>query len=236
MDAIVLVAAAVATLIPTFLIGDVVADKEIKQKTTAVAAVVVFFSICYLVANAIALFVSANLSQGERPATFLEAQSASGFISGYEYPLILGDRGTVSQSTEEVSHGLFYLEWTSQTMSGSSILVGYEHADQTREIAEVPISAINFRITADSRDSSLAIDLGAIDAPIDGYTVAKSCGVKVVWGWWVHNCGEPTTLITPGDEGVAGLLRRAFAVTTSKTVTMTVTEEQYRQILGASTP
>ena len=159
--------------------------------------------------------------QDARPASFLEAQTASGFQSRYEYPLALGDRGYVSHSSEKVTHGLFYFSMTSQTVSGSSILVSYEHADGTREIVEIPISTINFRITANCGDTSLSVDLGAIDTPADGYVIRPeygySCPEKIVWGWWVTDCSAaPTTMTTPGgNEGVAKFLQRAFAASPS---------------------
>lgn len=241
MYVIAFVAAVAATAIPVCLIGKVITDKTriilIADKVTAILIIIATSSSLYIIANTVVRSLSEELAgQDPRPATFTEAQAASGFQSGYEYPLALGDRGYVSYSSEKVTHDLFYFNMTSQTISSSSILVGYQHADGIREIVEIPISTINFRITADSSDASLSVDLGAIDAPADGYAVGQhsGCPPKVIWGWWVADCSAvPTTMTTPGDEGVAGLLQRAFAANSSKIVTMTVTEKQYSKILGA---
>lgn len=230
------VAAVIVTAIPVILIGLILADKKLgSEKLLMANAIAVFAAIAYVVANAGLVFVTYWGSEYSRPATFTEAQEASGFTSGYEYPLVIGDRGSVSYKKEEVAHGLFYFRMTSQTVSGSSILVSYEHADGVMEIIEIPISMINFVIVDDSEDTSLVIDLGAINTPADGYKIENSCNLKVIWGWWVHDCGAPTTLIAPtNSEGAAGLLQRAFATSPGKIVVMTVTEEQYYQILGAA--
>lgn len=233
--------AIVATSIPLIFITAMIANKNESESIALEIIVTAGVSLfCYVAVNGVVLIASKSFSwQDARPANFLEAQTASGFQSGYEYPLALGDRGYVSHSSEKVTHGLFYFNMTSQTVSGSSILVSYEHADGAREIVEIPISTINFHITADGGDTSLSVDLGAIDAPADGYIIRPeygySCPEKIIWGWWVADCSAaPTTMTTPGsNEGVAKLLQRAFAASSSKIVTMTVTEEQYSKILGA---
>ena len=238
MSVVALVAAIIATLIPVMFIVETITDGDLSfsDKAELTIVTVIISAFCYMV---VALLLTHSVTaalvntNSQRPAAFTEAQEASGFQSGYEYPLVLGDRGAVSYSSAETTHGFFYFNMTSQTISGSSVLVGYEHTDGTREIIEVPISTINFQIVASNDDSSLSIDLGAIDAPADGYTMAKTCDTKVIWGWWVYTCSGEPALTTPGNEGVAGLLQRAFAASSSKIVTMTVTEEQYAQILGA---
>lgn len=242
MEILALVAAIAATAVPVFLIGVVIADKTFRSERFAdVATIAVLTAIVYVVANAVLVFATSTIEKWDweedypRPATFTEAQEASGFTSGYEYPLVIGDRGSVSYKKEEVYHGLFYFRMTSQTVSGSSILVNYEHPDGVLEIIEIPISMINFKIVDTSEDTSLVIDLGAINAPAEGYTINRSCNTEVVWGWWALSCEDTATLTTPtGNEGVAGLLQRAFATSPGKIVVMTVTEEQYYQILGAA--
>ena len=236
---ITLVTALLATIIPATLIRITVADKSlsIKEKMRAIGCLLIFSFVIYATTNGAVYLISEKLAkQDPRPATFAEAQAASGFQSGYEYPLVSRDRGVVFYSSEEVTHDFFYFNMMGQTISGSSLLVGYQHADGIREIVEIPISTINFRITADSSDASLSVDLGAIDAPANVYVLwQKDCSIEVIWWWWTADCSAlPTTMTTPGDEGVAGLLQRAFAASSSKIVTMTVTEEQYSKILGAS--
>ena len=183
MEWIALVAAIAATAVPIFLIGGVITDKQLgNDKLPMATFITVFAVIAYFVANAGLVFVTSLGndwgSEYPRPATFVEAQEASGFTSGYEYPLVLGDRGSVSYSKEEVYHGLFYFRMTSQTISGSSILVSYEHADGVLEVIEIPISMIDFRIVNNSEDTSLVIDLGAINAPAEGYTIDRSCKLR----------------------------------------------------------
>ena len=221
------VSTTIAVLVMVFTIW--ISDKGERLRTAA-ANFVVFLTI-YCLLNILSSTIYVN--DPSRVATFTEAQEASGFTSGYEYPLVLGDKDVFYYHKEEATSGLFYFRMTSQTISGSSISISYEHADGVHEIIAIPIAMINFRIVDNSEDTSLVVDLGAINAPAEGYTIENSCSLKVVWGWWVHDCGTPTTLIAPGDEGVAGLMRRAFASTSSKIVTMTVTQEQYNRILGA---
>ena len=238
MEWLALVAAIIATAIPVLLIGLVMAGKTLRGKFADAATITVIAVIAYFVANAGLVFVTSLgndwSSEYPRPATFVEAQEASGFTSGYEYPLVLGDRGSASYSKEEVYHGLFYFRMTSQTVSGSSVLVSYEHADGVVEIIEIPISMINFVIVDNSENTSLVIDLGAVVTPVDGYTIDRSCNMEVDWGWWVTACEDTATLTPPpNSEGVAGLLQRAFAVAPGKIVTMTVTQEQFDHILGA---
>ncbi len=232
MNAFLMVTAVIATAIAT---TTTIFNVWIEEKGRRLHTAVVCFTIClsiYFVLNVFSSMIYLNAPT--RAARFTEAQEASGFTSGYEYPLVLGDRGSASYSKEEVYHGLFYFRMTRQSVSGSSVLVSYQHADGLVEIIEIPISIINFHVVNNSEDTSLVIDLGAINAPAEGYTIENSCNLEVAWGWWVHDCGAPTTLIAPtNSEGVAGLLQRAFSTSPGKIVTMTVTQEQFNHILGA---
>jgi len=231
MNAFLMVTAVIATAIATAAtIFNVWIEEKGRRLRTAAICAMTCLSI-YFVMNIFSSMIYLNAPT--RAARFTEAQEASGFTSGYEYPLVLGDKDVFYYHKEEATSGLFYFRMTSQTISGSSISISYEHADGVHEIIAIPIAMINFRIVDNSEDTSLVVDLGAINAPAEGYTIENSCNLEVAWGWWVHDCGTPTTLIAPGDEGVAGLMRRAFASTSSKIVTMTVTQEQYNRILGA---
>ena len=137
MEWVALVAAIAATAVPIFLIGGVITDKQLgNDKLPMASTIAVFAVIAYFVANAGLVFVTSLGndwgSEYPRPATFVEAQEASGFTSGYEYPLVLRDKDVFYYHKEEVASGLFYFRMTSQTVSGSSISVSYEHAEDRR--------------------------------------------------------------------------------------------------------
>ena len=141
------VSTTIAVLVAAFTVWT--SDKGERLRTAA-ANFVVFLTI-YCVLNLISSTVYVN--DPSRVATFTEAQEASGFTSGYEYPLVLGDKDVFYYHKEEVTSGLFYFRMTSQTISGSSISVSYEHADGIREIIAIPIAMINFRIVDNSEDT-----------------------------------------------------------------------------------
>ncbi|MFC2431489.1 MAG: hypothetical protein ACFNS6_03245 [Candidatus Saccharimonas sp.] len=175
-----------------------------------------------------------------RVATLAEAASLYDFSSGSEYPLEIGDR-SVSASGEFtiMNGGFFSVSGYGQMQAGASILVGYQHADGDREILEIPLSNVAFRIIDYSESSSIVIDFSAVSGSAPEYTaedIPGDCHNHIRWGWWTRECATIDTTVTSStNEGVAGLLQKALASgNAGKFVVVSVTEAKYRQILGSA--
>lgn len=125
-----------------------------------------------------------------------------------------------------------------QMQTGASILVEHDvDGNSRREILEIPLSNVAFRIINDSA-SSMAINFDAISEPTPGY-VAKDtpsgCHAQIRWGWWTRKCATTSTTVTSTEnEGLSGLLHKALASNPGKFVTMNVTTSEYQQILGSA--
>ena len=203
----------------------------------AVVSVAVM-AILYAIANSMAY---TKTSEHEfRVATLAEAASLYDFSSGSEYPLEIGDR-SVSASGEFtiMNGGFFSVSGYGQMQAGASILVGYQHADGDREILEIPLSNVAFRIIDYSESSSIVIDFSAVSGSAPEYTaedIPGDCHNHIRWGWWTRECATINTTVTSStNEGVAGLLQKALASgNAGKFVVVSVTEAEYRQILGSA--
>lgn len=203
----------------------------------AVVSVAVM-AILYAIANSMTY---TKTSEHEfRVATLAEAASLYDFSSGSEYPLEIGDRSVSASGEFTMNGGLFSVSGYGQMQAGASILVGYQHADGDREILEIPLSNVAFRIIDYSESSSIVIDFGAVSGSVPGYTaedVPGDCHTRIRWGWWTRECATIDTTVTSSstDEGVAGLLQKALASgNAGKFVVVSVTEARYRQILGSA--
>ena len=194
--------------------------------------------ILYAIANSIAY----NKTSGHeiRVATYAEAASAYDFSSGYEYPLDIGSRSMTASGEVSVSGGMFSVNAYAKIQGGSSILIGFQHRNGAREIIEVPLSNIEFRIVNDETSSSMVIDFGRISTLAYGYTaedIPDNCHLHIRWGWLTNECSliKGAKVNSPTDEGLSGLLQKALASgNAGKFVVVSVTEAGYRQILGSA--
>lgn len=174
-----------------------------------------------------------------RVATLAEAASLYDFSSGSEYPLEIGDRSVSASGEFTMNGGFFSVSGYGQMQAGASILVGYQHADGDREILEIPLSNVAFRIIDYSESSSIVIDFSAVSGSAPEYTaedIPGDCHTHIRWGWWTRECATIDTTVTSStNEGVAGLLQKALASgNAGKFVVVSVTEAGYRQILGSA--
>lgn len=203
----------------------------------AVVSVAVM-AILYAIANSIAYN---KTSEHEiRVATYAEAASAYDFSSGYEYPLDIGSRSMTASGEVSVSGGMFSVNAYAKIQGGSSILIGFQHRNGAREIIEVPLSNIEFRIVNDETSSSIVIGFGRISTLAYGYTaedMPDNCHLHIRWGWLTNECSliKGAKVNSSTDEGLSGLLQKALASgNAGKFVVVSVTEAGYRQILGSA--
>lgn len=193
--------------------------------------------VIYAIANSMTYY---KTSESEpRIATYAEAASLYGFSSGSEYPLEIGDRSVSASGEFTMNGGFFSVSGYGQMQAGASILVGYQHADGDREILEIPLSNVAFRIIDYSESSSIVIDFSAVSGSAPEYTaedILGDCHTHIRWGWWTRECATIDTTVTSStNEGVAGLLQKALASgNAGKFVVVSVTEAGYRQILGSA--
>lgn len=201
----------------------------------AVVSVAVM-AILYAIANSMTY---TKTSEHEfRVATLAEAASLYDFSSGSEYPLEIGDRSVSASGEFTMNGGFFSVSGYGQMQAGASILVGYQHADGDREILEIPLSNVAFHII-DYSESSIVINFSAVSGSVPEYTaedIPGDCHTHIRWGWWTRECATIDTTVTSStNEGVAGLLQKALTSgNAGKFVVMSVTEAEYRQILGSA--
>lgn len=202
----------------------------------AVVSVAVM-AILYAIANSMTY---TKTSEHEfRVATLAEAASLYDFSSGSEYPLEIGGRSVSANGEAAVSSGAFVVSAYIRVQAGTSILVDHQYPDGSHEVLEVPLSKVKFNFISDSEMSSMTIDFGAVSGSVPGYTaedVPGDCHTRIRWGWWTRECATIDTTVTSSstDEGVAGLLQKALASNPGKFIMMSVTEAEYRQILGSA--
>lgn len=202
----------------------------------AVVSVAVM-AILYAIANSMTY---TKTSEHEfRVATLAEAASLYDFSSESEYPLEIGGRSVSANGEAAVSSGAFVVSAYIRVQAGTSILVDHQYPDGSHEVLEVPLSKVKFNFISDSEMSSMTIDFGAVSGSVPGYTaedVPGDCHTRIRWGWWTRECATIDTTVTSSstDEGVAGLLQKALASNPGKFIMMSVTEAEYRQILGSA--
>ena len=134
-----------------------------------------------------------------------------------------------------VTDNMFYVSGQATIQGGATLLVGFQHNNGVREILEVPLSSVDFVIIPDDEMSTMSIDLSAVTQTATGYEVHETFDKDCRFGWWTANCttSVQSFSIRPStNEGLANLLKRAFASSSNGKVAMSVTEDQYRQILS----
>lgn len=230
------VAGLIASLVLAAVIDDFFYPKKMNNKGVTILVITIMI-LLYAAANT--AVYNMMPSQNVRVARFTEAAALHEFSSGSEYPLEIGARSISATGETSVSGGIFSISAYAKMQAGASILVDYQHGDGTHEVLEIPLSVIRFNIIGDGEMSSMVINL--IDLPgAEGYVANDTlgdCHPHIQWGWWLKEC--PTiknTQVTStiGDEGLAGLFQKALSSSPGKFVTMSVTRDEYNQILGSA--
>ena len=214
-------------------------EGEENPKMIATAALVMI--ILYAIANATVYGGTMPYKPEERLATFAEAATIYGLSNEDSYPLSIGDKSVSLSGEMTVTGNMFYVSGQATIQGGTTLLVGFQHSDGIREILEIPLASIEFVIIPDDEMSTMSIDLSAVTQTATGYEVHETfdndCRPSIRFGWWTANCttSVQSFSISPStNEGLANLLKRAFASSSNGKVAMSVTEDQYRQILSSS--
>ncbi len=215
-------------------------DEGEKLKFIVTFAVTIIVS--YIIANAITYVSTMPYKPKERLATFAEAAATYDINSGDSYPLSLGGKSVSLSGEMTVTGNAFYISGQATFQGGTTLLVGFQHSDGIREILEIPLASIEFVIIPDDEMSTMSIDLSTVTEAATGYEVHETfdsdCRPSIRFGWWTANCTtnvQSFSISASTNEGLANLLKRAFASSSNGKVAMSVTEAQYRQILSAST-
>ena len=215
-------------------------DEGEKLKFIVTFAVTIIVS--YIIANAITYVSTMPYKPKERLATFAEAAATYDINSGDSYPLSLGGKSVSLSGEMTVTGNAFYISGQATFQGGTTLLVGFQHSDGIREILEIPLASIEFVIIPDDEMSTMSIDLSTVTEAATGYEVHETfdsdCRPSIRFGWWTANCTtnvQSFSVSASTNEGLANLLKRAFASSSNGKVAMSVTEAQYRQILSAST-
>ena len=214
-------------------------DEGEKLKFIVTFAVTIIVS--YIIANAITYVSTMPYKPKERLATFAEAAATYDINSGDSYPLSLGGKSVSLSGEMTVTGNAFYISGQATFQGGTTLLVGFQHSDGIREILEIPLASVDFVIIPDDEMSTMSIDLSTVTEAATGYEVHETfdsdCRPSIRFGWWTAKCttSVQSFSISPStNEGLANLLKRAFASSSNGKVAMRVTEDQYRQILSSS--
>lgn len=210
------------------------AKLELKVKRT----LYVFLSMFLMWALANMLLYEAQASDYEEKktdATLSDVVTNFGLEPSREYPVIIGDRTTVS-SGRVAYGGLFYIKGAGEWSSSISILVSFE-GDNGSYILEMPISKITFNVQQDATEAFLSIDVPDTRQPRSvaywqhSYTCSDSTWS---YGWVQANCSlTPPQLVVSEDvtrQGFSPVVADAFKGSAGAKITLT--PSMYNDILG----
>lgn len=179
------------------------------------------------------------------PLEYTYVAAEMGFVSGQNYPLLLGERSGgsagVTSVTTSLSSGLFSARTTS-SMQGSStpasaVSFGYTYEGKTY-ILEMPTSRITF-VQSDSQEPSVTVWLkdeatfAFGESVYDEYSVS-ACSWRfhnLIWMclWPEYSGPNPTPIISQHamDVGLAPVIMEGF-----DRATVTLSPDMYRKLLG----
>lgn len=180
------------------------------------------------------------------PLPYTVAAEQLGFVSGEEYPLVIGERVGGSEEGTNVSTtvraGLFSARATTVLQSSSSpasaVSFSYTHEDKSY-ILELPTSRITF-IQSDTQDPSVTIwlndeatyDFGESVYPAYEHTACtwtfNNILVMCLWPSYDRDSGmSPVLTQHTRDVGLAPVIQASF-----DHATIVLSSETYKQLLG----
>lgn len=181
---------------------------------------------------------ASSYKEKQTDATLSDVVSSFGLEPAKEYPVVIGDRTTVS-SGRVAYGGLFYIKGSGEWSSSTSILVSFE-GDNGSYILEMPISKITFNIQQDATGAFLSIDTPETRQPrsVAYWQYSYTCSDNTwSYGWVKVNCSPaPTRLIVSDDvtrQGLAPVISNAFKGAAGARITLS--PSMYNDILGAKT-
>ena len=169
-------------------------------------------------------------------ATLSDIVSSFGLESGKEYPVVIGDRTTVS-SGQVSCGGMFYIKGAGEWTSSTAILASFE-GDNGYYILEIPVSRVTFDVRQDVAEASMSVDVPDTKQPeeVAYWQHSYTCSDNTwAYGWVQKNCSpNPPQLVISDDvsrQGLSPVIADAFKESAGAKITLS--PSMYNDILGS---
>lgn len=211
---------------------------NLQLKVARVFCILLLMFIMWAVVNMLSYADQTSHYKEERVgATLSDLVSSFGLESGREYPIIIGDKTTVSSGQVSYDGGAFYVKGEGEWASSTSILVSFE-GDNGSYILEIPVSRITFDVRQNIEEASMSVYVPDTKQPEEvaywqhSYTCNNSTWS---YGWVRANCTAlPSRLIVSDDvsrQGLSPVIADAFKESAGAKITLS--PSMYNDILGS---
>lgn len=211
---------------------------NLQLKVVRVFYTLLFMFIMWAVANMLSYADQTSHYKEERVgATLSDLVSSFGLESGREYPIIIGDKTTVSSGQVSYDGGAFYVKGEGEWASSTSILVSFE-GNNGAYVLEIPISRVTFDVRQNIEEASMSVYVPGTEQPKEvaywqhSYTCNNSTWS---YGWVRANCTAlPSRLIVSDDvsrQGLSPVIADAFKESAGAKITLS--PSMYNDILGS---
>lgn len=223
-------------------IGDMDDEKEKRSANLQLKVVRVFYTLLFMfimwaLVNMLSYADQTSRYKEERTgATLSDIVSSFGLEPGKEYPIVVGDKTTVSSG--QVSYGgMFYIKGAGEWTSSTAILTSFE-GDNGYYILEIPVSRVTFDVRQDVAEASMSVDVPDTKQPEEAayWQHSHTCSDNTwAYGWVQKNCSpNPPQLVISDDvsrQGLSPVIADAFKESAGAKITLS--PSMYNDILGS---
>lgn len=211
---------------------------NLQLKVARVFCILLLMFIMWAVANMLSYADQTSHYKEERVgATLSDLVSSFGLESGREYPIIIGDKTTVSSGQVSYDGGAFYVKGEGEWASSTSILVSFE-GNSGSYVLEIPVSRVTFDVRQNIEEASMSVYVpGTEQSKEVAYWLHSYACSKDTWtyGWVQKNCTpNPPQLVVSENtsrQGLSTVLNDAFNKE-SAGATIVLSPSMYNNILG----
>lgn len=211
---------------------------NLQLKVARVFCILLLMFIMWAVANMLSYADQTSHYKEERVgATLSDLVSSFGLESGREYPIIIGDKTTVSSGQVSYDGGAFYVKGEGEWASSASILVSFE-GNNGSYVLEIPVSRVTFDVRQDVAEASMSVDVPDTKQPeeVAYWQHSYTCSDNTwAYGWVQKNCSpNPPQLVISDDvsrQGLSPVIADAFKESAGAKITLS--PSMYNDILGS---
>lgn len=211
---------------------------NLQLKVARVFCILLLMFIMWAVANMLSYADQTSHYKEERVgATLSDLVSSFGLESGREYPIIIGDKTTVSSGQVSYDGGAFYVKGEGEWASSTSILVSFE-GNNGSYVLEIPVSRVTFDVRQNIEEASMSVYVPGTEQPKEvAYWLHSYACSKDTWvyGWVQKNCTpNPPQLVVSENtsrQGLSPVIADAFKESAGAKITLS--PSMYNDILGS---
>lgn len=211
---------------------------NLQLKVVRVFYTLLFMFIMWAVANMLSYADQTSHYKEERVgATLSDLVSSFGLESGREYPIIIGDKTTVSSGQVSYDGGAFYVKGEGEWASSASILVSFE-GNNGSYVLEIPVSRVTFDVRQNIEEASMSVYVPGTEQPkeVSYWLHSYACSKDTwVYGWVQKNCTpNPPQLVVSENtsrQGLSPVIADAFKESAGAKITLS--PSMYNDILGS---